>query len=137
MRQKLWRLAVYATVSAGLYGITMGSYHSATLAVVSAVKVPDLFLLTLAICLPTLHFIGLLFGSPVRFGQSVAVLMTGIFQTSIFLAAFAPTSLCRPSQPVEVSLSPDDARNNRCIFRGSRVGVGLQQLRRHTQCGQP
>jgi len=93
MRQKLWRLAVYATASAGLYGVTMGSYHSAAQAAVSAVKVPALFLLTLAICLPTLHFIGLLFGSPVRFGQSVAVLMTGICQTSILLAAFAPISL--------------------------------------------
>lgn len=93
LRRKLVRLGVYAIVSTALYGTTMGAYHSFTQAAVSAVKVPALFLLTLVICLPTLHFVGLLFGSPVRFGQSLAVLMTGICQTSILLGAFAPISL--------------------------------------------
>lgn len=52
-----------------------------------------LFLLTLVICLPTLHFVGLLFGSPLQFGQSLAILMSGICQTSVLLGAFSPISL--------------------------------------------
>jgi hypothetical protein len=74
----------------------MGLYHPEQpilQAAASAVKVPALFLLTLAICLPTLHFVGLLFGSPVQFGQSLAILMGGICRTSILLGAFAPISV--------------------------------------------
>ena len=92
-RRKLVRLGVLAIVSTALYGTTMGAYHSYEQAAVSAVKVPLLFLLTLVICLPTLHFVGLLFGSPVRFGQTLGILMTGICQTSVLLGAFAPISL--------------------------------------------
>ena len=93
LRRKLARLAICATVSASLYGATMGFFHSGLQAAASAVKTPMLFLLTLLICLPTLHFVGLLFGSRVRFGQTVIVLMTGVCQTSILLGAFAPISL--------------------------------------------
>ena len=94
--RKLLRLALYALASSSLYGFTMGLYHPEQpmlQATASAAKVPVLFLLTLAICLPTLHFVGLLFGSPLRFGQSLAILMSGICQTSVLLAAFAPISL--------------------------------------------
>ena len=93
LRGKLVRLVGYALVSTALYGVTMGAYHSPLQAAVSAVKVPMLFLLTLAICLPTLHFVGLLFGSPVRLSQSFTVLLTGICQTSVLLGAFAPIAL--------------------------------------------
>lgn len=96
VRPKLVRLASYALASSALYGTSMGLYHPEfplVQAAASAIKVPALFLLTLAICLPTLHFVGLLFGSPVRFGQSVAILLTGICQTCILLGAFAPISL--------------------------------------------
>src|SRR5262249_7137880 len=75
------------------YGLTMGLYHSPLQGIVSAVKVPALFLLTLAICLPTLHFIGLLFGSAIRLGQSLVVLLAGMSLTAILLGAFAPISL--------------------------------------------
>jgi hypothetical protein len=93
MRRKLVRLVVIATVSASLYGVTMGFFHSGFQAVASAVKTPLLFLATLFICLPALHFVGLLFGSRVRLSQSAVVLMTGACQTSILLGTFAPISL--------------------------------------------
>jgi hypothetical protein len=86
-------LAVYAVCGSALYGATMGMYHSLLQAMVSAIKVPLLFLATLAICLPTLHFIGLLFGSTMKFGQSLIILLAGIALTSILLGAFAPISL--------------------------------------------
>jgi hypothetical protein len=71
LRRKVVRLAGFATVSAALYGASMGAYHSTLQALISAVKVPLLFLLTLAVCLPSLHFLGLLLGSPVRFRQTL------------------------------------------------------------------
>jgi len=91
--RKVADLALYAVAGSALYGATMGLNHSLLQAAVSAVKVPALFLVTLAICLPTLHFIGLLFGSTIRFSQSLVVLLAGIALTSILLAAFAPISL--------------------------------------------
>lgn len=93
MRRKLTRLAVYALVASAVYGVTMGAFHSWQQALASAIKVPMLFLLTLVTCLPTLHFVGLLFGSPVRFSQSSTILMSGICQTCVLLGAFAPISL--------------------------------------------
>jgi len=91
--KKIVRLVSLAVATGALYGGTMGVYHSPLQAAASAVKVPVLFLLTLGVCLPTLHFVGLLLGSPVRFGQSVVVFLTGVCQTSILLGAFAPISL--------------------------------------------
>jgi hypothetical protein len=93
LRQKLVRLAVMATTSAAIYGATMGCYHSGFQAAASAVKTPLLFLLTLLVCLPALHFVGLLFGSRVRFSQTAVVLLGGVCQTSILVGAFAPISL--------------------------------------------
>jgi len=93
LQRKLVRLAFIAISSASLYGATMGFFHSGLQAAASAVKTPTLFLLTLLICLPALHFVGLLFGSRIRFSQSAVVLMTGVCQTSILLGAFAPISL--------------------------------------------
>src|SRR5262249_6957345 len=93
IRPKLLSLTLYAVCCSALYGVTMGMNHSVLQAAVSAVKVPVLFLLTLLICLPTLHFIGLLFGSTIRFSQSLTVLLAGIALNCILLAAFAPISL--------------------------------------------
>ena len=93
LRQNLVRLVAIATGSASMYGATMRFYHSGLQAAVSAVKTPALFLLTLLVCLPALHFVGLLFGSRVRLSQSAVILMTGVCQTAILLGAFAPISL--------------------------------------------
>ena len=46
-----------------LYGAVIGSSNSALQALSSAVKLPILFLITLVICLPTLYFFNLFFGS--------------------------------------------------------------------------
>mgnify|MGYP000241447019 CR=1 FL=1 len=92
LKQKCISLSIIAISCSGLYGLSMGFYHSLPQAISSAVKVPLLFLATLVICLPTLHFIGLLFGSRIRFGQSLVVLLWGMAVTSSLLAAFAPVS---------------------------------------------
>jgi spore maturation protein SpmB len=91
--QKLATLALYAVLSGAFYGATMGMNHSALQALASAAKVPILFLITLLICLPSLHFLGLLFGATIRFEQTASVLTAGLCRTSILLSAFAPISL--------------------------------------------
>lgn len=92
-RQQLLTLVGYAVLSGAFYGATMGIHHSPLQALASAAKVPILFLLTLAICLPSLHFLGLLFGATIRFEQTASVLSAGLCRTSILLSAFAPISL--------------------------------------------
>jgi hypothetical protein len=93
LRPKVLTLIGYAVAGSALYGVTMGLNSSLSQAAVSAIKVPTLFLLTLCICLPTLHFIGLLFGSTIQFSQSFVILLSRIALTSILLGAFAPISL--------------------------------------------
>jgi hypothetical protein len=91
--QKCRALLLYAAGGCALYGFTMGLGHSPAQALSSAVKVFLLFALTLAICLPTLHFIGLLFGSRIKLQQTLTVLLGGVSLTGILLGAFAPISL--------------------------------------------
>lgn len=93
-RQRLiLALTLYAVAGGALYGLTMGLNRSPLQACLSAVKVPVLFLATLGISLPSLHFIGLLFGSTVELAQTFLILLAGISLTSILLGAFAPISL--------------------------------------------
>lgn len=90
------KLAIYAAMGSAAYGFTMGLNHPGhpwLQAATSAAKVPILFLLTLAICLPLLHFLGLLLGARFRLRHTVRVLMVGMAITCTLLAAFAPVSL--------------------------------------------
>lgn len=90
---KITRLSTIILVSGAIYGFTMGIRHSLTQAITSAAKVPALFFLTLLICLPTLHFIGLLLGSRATFLQTVTMLLSGVAVSTILLASFSPISL--------------------------------------------
>jgi hypothetical protein len=90
---KTTALALFATAGGAVYGLTMGMNQSLTQALVAAVKVPLLFGVTLAICLPTLHFVGLLFGSTLRFTQTLTILLAGMALTCTLLGAFTPISL--------------------------------------------
>jgi len=93
LSQKCRALTGYAAAGCALYGFSMGLQHSLLQAASSAAKVFFLFGLTLAICLPTLHFIGLLFGARVRLEQTLTVLLGGVSLTGTLLGAFAPISL--------------------------------------------
>lgn len=84
---------VIGLVCGMFYGIIMGFYNSPTQALVSAIKVPILFYATLGICITLLHFIGILFGSKLKFIQTTSVLVYGISVSMILLTAFAPISL--------------------------------------------
>lgn len=76
----------------GLYGAVMGASHSLPQALSSAVKLPVLFLVTLLICAPSLHFFNILFGSKQTIGQTLALILTAMTTTSVILVSFAPVT---------------------------------------------
>jgi hypothetical protein len=91
--EKTVAMVVSSIAFLALYGAVMGSTHSLWQALSSAVKLPLLFLATLAICAPTLYFFNLVFGSNQSLGQNVALMLTAITVTAVVLLSFAPIVL--------------------------------------------
>jgi hypothetical protein len=82
-----------SAISLACYGAVLGASHSFGQALSSAIKLPLLFLATLAICLPTLYLFNLLFGARLQMMQAVALIMVSITVTAVLTLAFAPISL--------------------------------------------
>ncbi len=80
-------------ICTGLYGFIMGFPHSWEQSLSSFLKVPLLYLLTLLVCIPTLHFAGLFLGSGISFFQSVSIMLLGIATNAAFLLGFTTISL--------------------------------------------
>lgn len=82
-----------SAVAFGCYGVVIGIYQSLLQAVSSAVKLPILFLLTLAICLPTLYLFNLFGGGRMSVRQVFALALSAITITSALTLAFVPITL--------------------------------------------
>ncbi|VXD24608.1 actin-binding WH2 domain-containing protein [Planktothrix paucivesiculata] len=93
LKSKLIGLLVSSTVFFGIYGAIIGSSSSPLQALVSAVKLPALYLLTLIICFPTLYFFNVMFGSKRTFQQYLTLLMTAMALISVLMFGFAPVAL--------------------------------------------
>ena len=77
-----------------VYGLTVGLAKHPLQAVSSAIKMPILFLLTMAFCLPSLYFFSLtLLRTPLTMIQVQAVVLVGVGTTSFLLLGLAPISL--------------------------------------------
>lgn len=76
-----------------IYGAVMGASHSPLQAVNSFVKLPILFVVTFAICVPSLYFFNILFGSKQNFLQHVALILTAMTTTAVLLLSFAPVTV--------------------------------------------
>jgi hypothetical protein len=87
------RMLTTSVLSLAAYGAVLGASHSIAQAASSAVKLPLLFLATLAICLPTLYLFNLIFGARLSMMQAVTLIMTCITVISVLSLAFAPISL--------------------------------------------
>ncbi|MEV4823761.1 hypothetical protein [Micromonospora sp. NPDC049274] len=87
------RMLASSAVALACYGAVLGAFHSPLMALTSALKLPLLFLVTLAICLPTLYLFNLVFGARLSVRQSLALVMVAITVTSMLAVAFAPISL--------------------------------------------
>jgi D-alanyl-lipoteichoic acid acyltransferase DltB (MBOAT superfamily) len=93
LKSKIFGLLVSSTVFFGIYGAILGASSTWMQCLVSVIKLPALYLLTLIICFPTLYFFNVMFGSKRTFEQYLALLMTAMAMISILMFGFAPVSL--------------------------------------------
>jgi len=73
-----------------LYGAAAGAYAGPAQAVSAAIKLPLLFLGTLAICFPGFFLIQVLVGSQLRLSQVLALVLGALSLSAILLAAVVP-----------------------------------------------
>lgn len=93
LKSKIFGLLISSTVFFAIYGAILGASSTWMQCLVSAIKLPALYLLTLIVCFPTLYFFNVMFGSKRTFEQYLALLMTAMAMISILLFGFAPVSL--------------------------------------------
>jgi hypothetical protein len=90
---KILSLLVVSSLFFAIYGAIIGSSSGGLQMLVSMVKLPALYLLTLLICLPTLYFFDILFGSKANFKQYTVLSLTTVAVISVLLFSFAPITL--------------------------------------------
>ena len=73
-----------------LYGIVMGSYNSVLQALVTGIKVPVLFALSILICFPAFYVIQFILGSKLTFIQMAGIILSGFVFISSIMISFAP-----------------------------------------------
>ncbi len=94
VNRKAMRLAVASCLFMMAYGFTVGLAKSPMQAVSSAIKMPVLFLSTMAFSLPALYFFSLaLLGTPLRMIQVLTIVLTGIGVAAFLLLGLAPITL--------------------------------------------
>ena len=93
LERKIGSLLVASCIFFAIYGAIIGSSSSWLQLLSSAIKLPALYLVTLIICLPTLYFFDILFGSKLNFRQYAAMLMTTVGIISVLMFSFAPVVL--------------------------------------------
>jgi hypothetical protein len=109
-------LLLAALLLGGIYGAFMGLYSALRPGSpapfqlpVTVVKVPLLFLLTLAVTMPSLYVFSTLAGSRLRWRETVSLLLCGIVVDLALLASFGPVTgfftLCTESYPFMVVLN--------------------------------
>lgn len=93
MGAKMRAMIISSATYFAIYGAVMGSSHSLWQTLSSAAKLPLLFLATLFVCVPSLYFFSLLFGSNQSLSQSLTVILTAITVTAVLLLSCAPITL--------------------------------------------
>lgn len=93
LKRKAMLLGLLSAGTFGLYGLIIGSQHSFRQALSSGVKLPILFLLTNAICLPALFVFSAFFGSKRSPIQTFVLLLAGTSVMGIALSGLAPVTL--------------------------------------------
>ena len=94
VKQKAWTLGLASILYFMAYGFMVGLSKSPVQALSAAVKMPILFLATMAFCLPALYFFSLaLLGTPLRMIQVLTVVLAGMGVTSFLLLGLAPITL--------------------------------------------
>jgi len=87
-------LLFVTAIGLAAFGFVMGlSGGSIVQALLSALKLPGLFLVTGLVCLPTFYQFSILFGSRLRFLQTIALLLTSQGISATLALGFAPITL--------------------------------------------
>ena len=90
LRHKLARALWTLLGLSALYGAAAGAYASPAQAVSAALKLPFLFMGTLAICFPGFFVIQVLVGSRLRLAQVLTLVLGALSLSAILLAAVVP-----------------------------------------------
>ncbi len=93
LETKIVSLLIASSFFFAIYGAILGAYGGGLQIISSAIKLPALYLVTLLICLPTLYFFDILFGSKLNFKQYVMMALTAVSIISVLLFSFAPVIL--------------------------------------------
>jgi hypothetical protein len=92
--KKALTLSLVSLFSFMVYGFMVGLAKSPLQALSSSIKVPILFLSTMAFCLPALYFFSLaLLGTPLKMIQVLTVVLSGISVSAFLLLGLAPITL--------------------------------------------
>jgi len=89
---KLTHSLVVLLMLCGLYVAVAGAYSGPAQALAAAIKLPLLFLGTLAICFPGFYVVQVLLGSRLRLPQVLALVMGALALSAVVLAAVVPVS---------------------------------------------
>ncbi len=90
LNRRIWFSTLLFTALTFFYGFIMGFYSGIEQAVVTAVKVPVLFFLSLLICFPAFFLLQFILGSKMRLSQMAAVILSGFVQTAAIMVSFTP-----------------------------------------------
>lgn len=93
LESKIASLLIASSCFFAIYGAIIGSYGGGLQIISSAIKLPALYLITLIICVPTLFFFDILFGSKLSFKQYATMALTSVSVISVLLFSFAPVVL--------------------------------------------
>ena len=90
---KITRSLITLLVLCAFYGASAGAYAGPAQALSAAIKLPVLFLGTLAICFPGFFVIQVLVGSRLRLAQVLALTTGALALSAVVLAAIVPVAL--------------------------------------------
>ena len=93
IEKKIGSLLIASSAFLAVYGAIIGASSGWLQMLSSAIKLPALYLITLTICLPTLYFFDILFGSALSFGQYTLLALISVSVISVLLFSFAPITL--------------------------------------------
>ena len=94
IKSKVLSLAASSALFLLIYGFVLGLAHSFWQALATAVKMPILFMATMAFCLPALYFFSLaLLSTRLKMLQVTAVVLTGVGVIAFLLLGLAPVTL--------------------------------------------
>ena len=110
------------------YGAVLGrSADSPAQAGLSALKLPLLFLMTLAICLPTLYLFNLVFGARLQVRQALALVMVTITVTAVLSLGIRADQPVLPAHRVQLLVLQDPQRGGPRDDRFRRAEVPHQR----------